>query len=119
VTIVSTKAALTRAERVSILSLSAERDTWLRRELAAERRGFDRGRAAGWRQGRESAHAEMAAAWRPVAERVRSLAGSPTWAELEARRWGPAGREHYGDPRPGDYCGGPVAWEPAGSEVAA
>lgn len=26
-------------------------------------------------------------------------------AELEARRWGPGGREHFGDARPGDYPG--------------
>lgn len=26
-------------------------------------------------------------------------------AELEALRWGPGGREHFGDPRPGDYPG--------------
>jgi hypothetical protein len=25
--------------------------------------------------------------------------------ELETERWGPAGREHFGDPRPGDYPG--------------
>jgi hypothetical protein len=32
--------------------------------------------------------------------------------ELEQQRWGPGGREHFADPRPGDYPGGPVAWEP-------
>ena len=26
-------------------------------------------------------------------------------AELDALRWGPGGREHFGDPRPGDYPG--------------
>lgn len=26
-------------------------------------------------------------------------------AELEAERWGPGGREHFGDPRPGDFPG--------------
>lgn len=26
-------------------------------------------------------------------------------AELEARRWGPGGRGHFGDPRPGDFPG--------------
>lgn len=26
-------------------------------------------------------------------------------AELEARRWGPGGRAHFADPRPGDYPG--------------
>jgi len=26
-------------------------------------------------------------------------------AELQARRWGPGGREHFADPRPGDFPG--------------
>jgi len=26
-------------------------------------------------------------------------------AELDARRWGPGGREHFADARPGDYPG--------------
>lgn len=30
---------------------------------------------------------------------------SPTHRELEERRWGPGGREHFADPRPGDYPG--------------
>lgn len=65
---------------------------------------------AAYRRGREDAHQEMADAWAPVAKRVRALAGSPTFAEVELRRWGPGGSEHFGDPRPGDYLGGPVAW---------
>ena len=28
-----------------------------------------------------------------------------TYAELEKRRWGPNGRAHFGDPRPGDRTG--------------
>lgn len=30
-------------------------------------------------------------------------------AALEVTRWGPGGRAHFADPRPGDYQGGPVA----------
>jgi hypothetical protein len=41
---------------------------------------------------------------RPVAR------GGVGVAELELRRWGPGGREHFGDPRPDDYTGGPVDW---------
>jgi hypothetical protein len=41
--------------------------------------------------------------WRPVAARIASL--GPTFSELELARWGPTGREHFGDPRPGDYPG--------------
>ncbi len=29
----------------------------------------------------------------------------PALAELETRRWGPGGRAHFGDPRPGDFLG--------------
>ena len=29
-------------------------------------------------------------------------------AELETRRWGPGGREHFADPRPGDFPGQPA-----------
>jgi hypothetical protein len=32
-------------------------------------------------------------------------------SELEIRRWGPGGRKHFADPRPGDYLG--QAGEPA------
>jgi hypothetical protein len=28
-------------------------------------------------------------------------------AELETRRWGPGGRAHFADPRPGDFPAGP------------
>jgi hypothetical protein len=28
--------------------------------------------------------------------------------EIEIARWGPRGREHFADPQPGDYTGGPV-----------
>ncbi|WP_345433797.1 hypothetical protein [Actinoallomurus vinaceus] len=33
-------------------------------------------------------------------------------AELEALRWGPGGREHFGDPRPGDFEGFGAEYEP-------
>jgi hypothetical protein len=33
----------------------------------------------------------------------RIMPAQPT--ELEIRRWGPGGREHFGDPRPGDFQG--------------
>ena len=51
--------------------------------------------------GRREAEAEMAAQWSRVAEVVRG----PDLAELEERRWGPGGRAHFGDPRPGDFPG--------------
>ncbi len=33
-------------------------------------------------------------------------------AELEARRWGPGGRAHFADPRPGDFPGRAARREP-------
>lgn len=64
---------------------------------------------AAYRRGREDEGAEMAAAWHAVAD--PAAAGGPSFAELELRRWGPGGRAHFGDPRPGDYRGGPVEWD--------
>jgi hypothetical protein len=99
--------ALTRSD---VLALSGEREMWLRRMLAAERAAYERGRADGWRDGFEAAYREIEAAWHAVADPVAR--GGPSHAELERRRWGPGGREHFGDPRPDDYMGGPVPWQP-------
>jgi hypothetical protein len=44
---------------------------------------------------------------RPVAR------GGPMFAELERKRWGPDGREHFADPRPGDFPGRGAATEAA------
>jgi len=51
--------------------------------------------------GRREAEAEMAAQW----SRVTAATRGPDLAEIEERRWGPGGREHFADPRPGDYPG--------------
>jgi hypothetical protein len=55
-----------------------------------------------YQAGRRSAEAEMAEAWHRLAAPVAH--GMP-YAELEERRWGPGGRAHFGDPRPGDFPG--------------
>ena len=52
--------------------------------------------------GRRDAEAEMAAAWRRITAPV--VHGVPI-AEIEERRWGPGGRAHFADPRPGDFPG--------------
>jgi hypothetical protein len=40
--------------------------------------------------------------------------------ELDELRYPPHGRKRFGEPRPGDYTGGPVAWpDPAGADVEA
>jgi hypothetical protein len=62
--------------------------------------------------GRRAAEAEMAERWARIAAPVVS---GQSCAELEERRWGPGGREHFADPRPGDYPGSSVQRE---AEVA-
>ena len=51
--------------------------------------------------GRREAEGEMAAQW----SRITAATRGPDLAELGGRRWGPGGREHFADPRPGDYPG--------------
>jgi hypothetical protein len=70
----------------------AEAETRYRHQLAREMY------QAGWRD----AEAEMAARWN---ETARAAITGASCAELEERRWGPGGREHFADPRPGDYPG--------------
>lgn len=43
--------------------------------------------------------------WHVTAAGLPMAAIGPSWAELERRRWGPGGRLHFGDPRPGDFPG--------------
>lgn len=96
-----------------LLAVSAERDRWTRRVLAAERAGYDRGRRDGWRDGYRQGREDEAQDWftslAPAREAVRLCARGPSYVELERLRWGPGGREHFGDPRPGDYTGGDAA----------
>ena len=62
---------------------------------------YDAGRSVGIRQGRLELEREMEADWRPVAERVRAQAGSPSHDELQLSRWELADGKHL-------YRGGPV-----------
>lgn len=80
---------------------AAEAETAYRNELARESYGI--GRTAGYTDGYARARAEMAQAWREAAG--LAARGGPSNDELQARRWGPGGREHFADPRPGDYPG--------------
>ena len=85
--------------RDELLELSAERDRWLNRLLDAERAAY----LLGYADGRtDQAHADDRA-W--AASTVERVVVGPTVAELELLRWGPGGRERFGDPRPGDYRG--------------
>lgn len=49
---------------------------------AALREGWEEGHAAGYARAEE----DMAAFWRPLAQRIRRQAGAPSWAELQAIR---------------------------------
>lgn len=83
----------------ALLDLSGERDAWLARLLDNEREAYRRGDQDGYAR----AHDEMAERWNRIATPIAR--GGPDFTELERRRWGPAGREHFGAHRPGDFPG--------------
>ena len=78
----------------------AEAETAYRHQLARE--AYEAGHADGYRAGYRQAGADQAAGWNQIA---RAAIGGPAHAELEERRWGPGGRAHFADPRPGDFPG--------------
>lgn len=59
------------------------------------REAYQRGRADGVEEGRLEVVAELKTTDREVKAAF----------ELEIKRWGPGGRAHFGDRRPGDFCG--------------
>jgi hypothetical protein len=77
--------------------VEAEARYWL--QLAREM--YQAGHADGYRAGYQQADADQAARWNQAARAV----DGPDRAELEERRWGPGGRAHFADPRPGDFPG--------------
>src|SRR5947209_413938 len=70
----------------------AEHETTYRHQLARQM----------YEAGRRDAEADMARHW---ADTARPVTGGVSHAELEQRRWGPGGRAHFADPRPGDFPG--------------
>ena len=82
---------MTPAEAIEAAEL-AEAEEKYRRQLGREM----------FRAGYQQAEADMAGRWARAAAPVVHGRG---YAELEERRWGPGGREHFADPRPGDYPG--------------
>jgi hypothetical protein len=78
----------------------AQAETAYRHQLAREM--YQAGRRAGFQAGYRQAGADEAAAWAKV---TRPVAHGISHAELEERRWGPGGRAHFADPRPGDFPG--------------
>jgi hypothetical protein len=83
---------MTPEEAIAAAEL-AEAESRYRNELAREMAAaaFERGQMAG----RVQAAADIKAVQH----------GLVLDAELDARRWGPGGRAHFADPRPGDFPG--------------
>src|SRR5450755_4425423 len=87
-----------------------------RRRLSQE--AFERGRALGDHEGYERASADLAAGWHVAADPASR--GGESCNEYELRRWGQAGRAHFGDPRPADLTPAGMltraraSWEPLG-----
>jgi hypothetical protein len=82
---------VTPREAIEAAELAA-RETAYRNQLARQM----------YETGRRDAEADMAERWRQIAAPVTH---GTSWAELEQRRWGPGGRAHFADPRPGDFPG--------------
>ena len=70
----------------------AETETAYRHQLAREM----------YQAGRRDAETDMARRWAQIA---RPAVHGISHADLEQRRWGPGGRAHFADPRPGDFPG--------------
>ena len=77
----------------------AQAETAYRHQLAREM--YQAGQRAGFEAGYRQANADR----RPWAKIARPVAHGISHAELEQRRWGPGGRAHFADPRPGDFPG--------------
>ena len=89
---------MTPGEAIEAAGL-AETETAYRSQLGREM--YQAGHADGYQAGYRQAEADQAARW----NQVTSPATGPSHAELEERRWGPGGRAHFADPRPGDFPG--------------
>lgn len=92
------------ADIAAFLELSDERDQWERYVLAM------------WRDGWHAAELAHAGDYHHgyidgILGRKHAEHDAVEALRLELRRWGPGGREHFGDPRPGDFTGGPEAVE--------
>ena len=90
---------MTPAEAIAAADL-IEAETAYRLQLAREM--YQAGQRAGFEVGYRQANADDAARWAEIAPPV---ARGISHAELEERRWGPGGRAHFADPRPGDFPG--------------
>lgn len=93
--------------------MTAIQDWWL---AESDRRDAElQARLTAWRQGWDACTAALADAYEEgFTDALMALKRAQHQAvrlvQAEQERWGPGGREHYADPRPGDYPGGPVTW---------
>ncbi len=85
----------------ALLDRIAEQELHERRILGAYREGYAAGVASMAGEYDRGYHDGVIAHKR--AQKCLVHAG-----ELEVARWGPGGREHFADPRPGDFPGGTV-----------
>jgi hypothetical protein len=76
---------------------AVEAEVAYRLQLARE--AYEAGRQAGYQQ----RVAEEEARWRQTPPHV--VHDGPSHAQMEERRWGPGGRQHFAGPRPGDFPG--------------
>jgi hypothetical protein len=77
---------------------------------------YQAGHGDGYQAGYRQAEADQAARWNQA---TRPAVG-PGHAELEEQRWGPGGREHFADPRAGDFPGrGTRPWPEPETEMEA
>jgi hypothetical protein len=100
--------------RAGLLALSDERDLWLRWVLAAWREGYAAGRDS-MADAVTTAYIDGLLRRKGIEhDHIRALTGGTDrvdlWEDQQRRTWGPGGREHFADPRPGEYTGGPVEW---------
>jgi len=100
--------AMSRTQTAALLQ-AADRDE-IRPQLARERAAYERGRTEAQREayerGRGDERTERDRLWNEAATPIAR--GGPGHAQLEERRYGPDGRKAFGQPRQGDYMGGPV-----------
>jgi hypothetical protein len=85
---------VTPAEAIEAAELAGAEERY-RRQLGREM----------YQAGRRDAEAEMAERWNRIAGPVSRARDAGGIEEIEARRWGPGGRDRFADPRPGDFPG--------------
>lgn len=85
-------------DAVRLFELSDERDQWHCWALSMWGEGWQAGHDAGWREG----YRQAAADWKVTVSNTGWHGPSPAHAELDRRRYPPAGRLSWLQPRLGD-----------------